>query len=200
VTVRGVLHVHSAPTALSPHIEWAVAGVLGVAVSLPWVDQPASPGTLRAELSWQGRPGTAAAITSALAGWNLLRFEITEEASPGCDPVRYSCTPSLGAFCAVTSANGDILIPEGRLRAAMTLASVSAGPGWVLPDGGSTASESAGGGVSGIRELHGPRHPALGGSLEEELSLLLGQPWDDELEPFRRAAAGAPVRWLHATG
>jgi hypothetical protein len=200
VTVSGVLQIHSAPPALSPHIEWAVAGVLGVAVSLPWVDQPASPGTLRAELSWQGRPGTAAAITSALAGWNLLRFEITEEASPGCDPVRYSCTPSLGAFCAVTSANGDILIPEGRLRAAMTLASVSAGPGWVLPDGGSTASESAGGGVSGIRELHGPRHPALGGSLEEELSLLLGQPWDDELEPFRRAAAGAPVRWLHATG
>jgi hypothetical protein len=200
VTVSGVLQIHSAPPALSPHIEWAVAGVLGVAVSLPWVDQPASPGTLRAELSWQGRPGTAGAITSALAGWNLLRFEITEEASPGCDPVRYSCTPSLGAFCAVTSANGDILIPEGRLRAAMTLASVSAGPGWVLPDGGSTASESAGGGVSGIRELHGPRHPALGGSLEEELSLLLGQPWDDELEPFRRAAAGAPVRWLHATG
>jgi hypothetical protein len=220
VTVSGVLQIHSAPPALSPHIEWAVAGVLGVAVSLPWVDQPASPGTLRAELSWQGRPGTAAAITSALAGWNLLRFEITEEASPGCDPVRYSCTPSLGAFCAVTSANGDILIPEGRLRAAMTLASVSAGPGWVLPDGGSAAGESAagesaaglsavglsasgesaGGGVSGIRELHGPRHPALGGSLEAELSLLLGQPWDDELEPFRRAAAGAPVRWLHATG
>jgi hypothetical protein len=210
VTVRGVLQIHSAPPALSPHIEWAVAGVLGMAVSLPWVDQPASPGTLRGELSWQGRPGTAGAITSALAGWNLLRFEITEEASPGCDPVRYSCTPSLGAFCAITSANGDILIPEGRLRAAMTLASVSAGPGWVLPDGGPAAGlpadgssapgEPAGSGISGIRELHGPRHPALGGSLEEELSLLLGQPWDDELEPFRRAAAGAPVRWLHATG
>lgn len=210
MTVRGVLQIHSAPPALSPHIEWAVAGVLGVPVSLPWVDQPASPGALRAELSWQGRPGTAGAITSALAGWNLLRFEITEEASPGCDPVRYSCTPSLGAFCAVTSANGDILIPEGRLRAAMTLASVSAGPGWALPDGGSGAGGSgaggsadggsAGGGVSGIRELHGPRHPALGGSLEAELSLLLGEPWDDELEPFRRAAAGAPVRWLHATG
>jgi hypothetical protein len=51
-----------------------------------------------------------------------------------------------------------------------------------------------------LRELHGPRHPALGGSLEAELSLLLGQPWDDELEPFRRAGEGAPVRWLNATG
>jgi hypothetical protein len=176
VTVRGVLQVHSAPPALSPHIEWAVAGILGVAVIMPWVDQPASPGALRAELSWQGRPGAAGAITSALAGWHLVRFEVTEEASPGCDAVRYSCTPSLGTFSAVMSANGDVLIPEGRLRAAMTLASAPAS------------------------DPHGPRHPALGGSLEAELSLLLGQSWDDELEPFRHAAAGAPVRWLHATG
>ena len=67
MSVRGVLQVHSAPPALSPHIEWAVAGVLGVPVTMPWVDQPASPGTLRAELSWQARAGSAAAITSALA-------------------------------------------------------------------------------------------------------------------------------------
>ena len=70
VTVRGVLQVHSAPPALSPHIEWAVAGVLGMAVTMPWVDQPASPGALRAELNWQGRPGAGGAITSALAGWH----------------------------------------------------------------------------------------------------------------------------------
>jgi hypothetical protein len=180
-----VLQVHSAPPALSPHIEWAVAGVLGVPVRLPWVNQPAAPGTLRAELSWQARPGSAAAITSALAAWNRLRFELTEEAGPGCDPVRFSHTPTLGTFSAVTSANGDILIPEGRLRAAMTLAA-AAGP--------------ASGGTDTLRDLHAPRHPALGGSLEAELALLLGQPWDDELEPFRHAAEGAPVRWLHATG
>jgi hypothetical protein len=197
VTVRGVLQIHSAPPALSPHIEWAAAGLLGVPVSLPWVDQPASPGAVRAELAWHGRAGLSAAITSALAGWDMLRFEVTEDASPGCDAVRYSCTPSLGTFCAVVSANGDILVPEGRLRAAMTLAaaSVSGLPGRQDGDG-ADASDGAG----GLRDLHGPRHPALGGSLEAELALLLGQPWDDELEPFRRAAAGAPVRWLHATG
>jgi hypothetical protein len=38
------------------------------------------------------------------------------------------------------------------------------------------------------------------GSLEDEIARLLGQPWDDELEPFRCAGDGAPVRWLHATG
>jgi hypothetical protein len=191
VSVRGVLHVHCAPAALCPHIEWAVAGVLGVPASLPWVDQPAAPGALRAELLWQGKPGTAGAITSALAGWNLVRFEITEDASPGCDAVRYSCTPSLGTFSAVVGGNGDIMIPEGRVRAAMALAA-AARNGSARSDGDEE--------LGPLRELHGPRHPALGGSLEAELSLLLGQPWDDELEPFRRAGEGAPVRWLNATG
>jgi Protein of unknown function (DUF3145) len=178
VTVRGVLHVHSAPPALSPHVEWAVAGVLGVPVSMPWVGQPAAPGMVRAELDWQGQPGMAGEITSALAGWNRLRFEVTEEASPGCDALRFSYTPALGVFSAVTMANGDILVPENRLRAAMT---VAAGPSGVarLAHGGAEGAASA---------------------LEEELSRLLGEPWDFELEPFRCAADGAPVRWLHATG
>jgi len=210
VSVRGVLQVHSAPPALSPHIEWAVAGVLGVPIRLPWVDQPASPGMLRTELDWQGRPGASAAITSALAAWNRLRFEVTEEASPGCDAVRYSHTPNLGTFSAVTSANGDILVPEGRLRAALTLAAASAPAPARLR--GIAADDAVGGAAPGgrlpgtprdvdtLRDLHSPRHPALGGSLEAELALLLGQPWDDELEPFRHAAEGAPVRWLHATG
>jgi hypothetical protein len=194
VSVRGVLHVHCAPPALCPHIEWAVAGVLGVPVSLPWVDQPASPGSLRAELLWQGRPGVAGAITSALAGWNLLRFEVTEEASPGCDAVRYSCTPSLGTFCAAVGANGDVMVREGRLRAAMALATAA------RAGSGSWAGRPEDKELGNLRDVHGGRHPALGGSLEAELSLLLGEPWDDELEPFRRAGAGAPVRWLNATG
>jgi Protein of unknown function (DUF3145) len=164
VSAHGVIYVHSAPPALCPHVEWAAAGVLGVPVSLPWASQPAAPGMMRAELSWHGRTGAAGAITSALAGWNRLRFEVTEEASPGCDAVRYSYTPSLGTFTAVTGGNGDILIPENRLRAAMAQAAA-----------GRT-------------------------SVEDELSRLLGEPWDAELEPFRYAGEGAPVRWLHATG
>ncbi|MGE5290336.1 MAG: DUF3145 domain-containing protein [Micromonosporaceae bacterium] len=164
MSVRGVVYVHSAPPALCPHVEWAVAGVLGVPVTFPWVSQPAAPGMMRAEAEWQGNTGAAGAITSALAGWNRLRFEVTEEASQGCDGVRYSYTPSLGTYTAVTAGNGDILVPESRLRAAMAVAS----------DGG--------------------------GCLEDALSRLLGEPWDAELEPFRYAGEGAPVRWLNATG
>jgi hypothetical protein len=140
---------------------------------------------MRAELQWRSKPGAGGAITSALASWNLIRFEVTEDASPGCDAVRYSCTPALGTFCAVVAANGDIVIPENRLRAAMALAA---------------AAKTGDSKVGSLRDLHGPRHPALGGSLADELALLLGEPWDAELEPFRRAGDGAPVRWLNATG
>ena len=103
---------------------------------------------------------------SALAGWNRLRFEVTEEASPGCDAVRYSYTPALGTFSAVTGASGDIMIPENRLLAAMT---------W--PPRPSPASRWP------------PRT-----TLEEELARLLGRPWDDGTRavPVRgRGRAGA---------
>jgi hypothetical protein len=36
--------------------------------------------------------------------------------------------------------------------------------------------------------------------LQEEIDLLLGAQWDDELEPFRHAGEGTPVRWLHKVG
>jgi len=162
----GVLYVHSAPPALCPHIEWAVAGIVGAPVGMPWSGQPAAPGALRAELTWQAQPGTAGAIASALAGWNRLRFEVTEDSSPGCDGVRHCYTPDLGLFTAATGANGDIMVSENRLRSVMLLAE----------RGGATAS------------------------LEDELGRLLGTAWDNELEPFRRAGDGAPVRWLNATG
>jgi hypothetical protein len=158
---RGVLYVHSAASALCPHVEWAVGGVLGVPVSLDWIPQPAQSGTYRAELSWTGATGSAAAVASAVRGWNHLRFEITEEPTSGTEGARYSYTPELGIFHAVTGVHGDILIPEDRLKAAVVKA-------------------------------------ALGEfTLLNEIDKLLGKPWDDELETFRHAGDGAPVRWLH---
>ena len=94
MSVYALLQVHSAPPAPCPHIEWAVAGTVGSTVSMPWVSQPAAPGSLRAELTWKGQPGMGGAITSALAGWNRLRFEVTEESSPGCDAVRTATPPT----------------------------------------------------------------------------------------------------------
>ena len=162
MTTRGVVYVHATPTALCPHIEWAVGAVLGVRVTLEWTGQPAAPGMVRAELSWQGEPGTAASIASALRDWRLIRFEVTEEPSPGGEGERYSCTPDLGLFSAAIGMHGDIMVREDRLRSALARA----------------ASD-----------------PAV--TVEDEIASLLGAPWDEELEPFRYAGDGAPVRWLH---
>ena len=112
----GVLYVHSCPPALCPHVEWAVSAELGLPVRLSWTEQPAAPGTLRAETGWRGRPGTAGRLAAALRGWNVLRYELTEDPSPGLDGERYAVTPTLGVFRASMSANGDVLVGEGRLR------------------------------------------------------------------------------------
>ena len=116
---RGVLYVHSAPSALCPHVEWAVGGVLGAPTNPVWTPQPAHSGSYRSELSWSGAAGSAAAIASALRGWNHLRFEITEEPTTSTEGSRYSYTPDLGVFHAVTGIHGDIMIPEDRLKKAI---------------------------------------------------------------------------------
>lgn len=163
-TARGVLFVHSAPSALCPHVEWAAAGVLDARQNVQWTAQPAEPGSWRTEVSWAGPAGTGARLASALRGWAKLRYEVTEEPSSGADGARWSHTPALGIHHAVIGVHGDVLLGEDRLRSAVA---ISAGNATILT---------------------------------EELDRALGRAWDDELEPFRCAGDGAPVRWLHRVG
>jgi hypothetical protein len=128
---------------------------------MDWIPQPVERACYRTEYSWAGPTGTAARLASALKGWQKVRFEATEEAVSGTEGERYSYTPTLGVFHAITGIHGDIMIPEDRIRHAMALSSLG------------------------------------GRSLEACLDELLGKPWDDELEPFRHAGDGTPVRWLH---
>ncbi len=158
---RGVVFIHSTPTALCPHIGWALEGVLGSAVRLDWTKQPIAAGMVRTELSWMGEPGTGARLASALRGWEKVRFEVTEEPSPGADGSRWSHTPTLGIHHTWTSASGDAVVNEDRLRSALM---------------------ASGGDPQAFRV---------------EMAELLGTAWDQELEPFRYAGDGAPVRWLH---
>ncbi|WP_104109587.1 MULTISPECIES: DUF3145 domain-containing protein [unclassified Arthrobacter] len=164
VSTRGVLFVHSAPAVMCPHIESSIAAVMEQRSDLQWTAQPAAPNVLRTEISWQGPAGTGARLASALRGWANVRYEVTEDPSPGVDGSRWSHTPELGIFHAVTDVHGNIMVSEDRIRYAY-----EAGKG----------------------------DPAI---VYQELSLALGEAWDEELEPFRHAAAGAPVRWLHHVG
>jgi len=124
-TTRGVLYIHSAPSAVCPHIEWAVGGVFGVPVRLDWIPQPIERACYRTEYSWSGSTGTAARLSSALKGWQRVRFEVTEEATSRTEGERYSYTPTLGIFHAVTGIHGDIMIPEDRIKHAIALSSLS---------------------------------------------------------------------------
>ncbi|HVL86288.1 MAG TPA: DUF3145 domain-containing protein [Pseudonocardia sp.] len=117
MSTRGVVFVHSSPTAVCPHVEWALAGVLGTRVALEWTPQGAAPGQLRAEIMWMGPAGTGGALAGALRAWPMLRFEVTEEPSPGVDGERFCFVPTLGLWRGRTSANGDIVVGEDQLRA-----------------------------------------------------------------------------------
>ncbi|MBE6484121.1 MAG: DUF3145 domain-containing protein [Actinomycetaceae bacterium] len=161
---RGVIFIHSVTPAVQPHVEWAVASVLGYEPYFEWTRQPALPSMNRAETSWTGEVGTGAMLASALGGWEHLRFEITEDPTAVSEGGRWSCTPGLGIFYAQTDMTGNVVVPENRIRAAL---------------------DQAGDDSAELRRL---------------LDVALGQAWDDELEPFRYAGAGAPVRWLHRVG
>lgn len=157
---QGILFVHSAPRALCPHIEWAAGGAIGAQAAFDWSPQPAAPGTFRAEICWRAPAGSGARIASALRGWEGVRYEVTEEPSPGADGGRWSHTPRLGIYHAVTDVHGNIMVSEDIIRSVME------------------------------RAAGNPE------KLESLMQRALGEAWDNELEAFRYAGDGAPVRWL----
>jgi Protein of unknown function (DUF3145) len=112
----GVVFVHSCPSAVAPHVEWALAGVLGRPVRLGWISQPAAPAHLRAEASWTGVVGTGARLAASLGTWPMLVYEVTEQGTAVSDGERLAYVPGRGFHRSATSANGDIVVAEERLR------------------------------------------------------------------------------------
>jgi hypothetical protein len=122
VPTRGVVYVHSTPLAVCPHVEWAIARVLTAPVTLHWTAQPVEAGARRTECSWTGKAGTAAELAAALRQWPMIRFEITEDPSPGFDGERFMYVPGRGLHRAAMGAAGDIQLGEDRIRAIMAAA------------------------------------------------------------------------------
>lgn len=87
----GVVYVHASPAAVCPHVEWALSSTLHAKANLVWTPQPAMPGQLRAVTNWVGPVGTGGRLANALRSWSVLRFEVTEDPSPGVDGQRF-CT------------------------------------------------------------------------------------------------------------
>ncbi len=119
---RGVIYIHSAPRALCPHLEWAVGGVLGRAVNFEWTDQPVLNGARRTEFYWEGPAGTGAALTTAIRGWEHLRYEVSEDPTPRSDGGRWMHTPGLGIHYGQVDSAGNVVIGEDRVRYAIEIA------------------------------------------------------------------------------
>jgi hypothetical protein len=172
MTVRtsGVIFIHSASSALRPHIDWAVSAACGAPIRLSWTRQPADPALWRAERRWHGVAGTSAIITSELKRCTQARYEVTEEPTATTEGMRYTYTPRLGLFSGRIGPSGDIVVPEERLRAALD------------------------------RHRSSRRDREARASLETELAYLIGEPWDDELEIFRYAGDVEPTPWLRQVG
>jgi hypothetical protein len=115
----GVVYIHASPAAVCPHVEWAMSSTLNARADLNWTPQPAVPGQLRAVTNWIGPVGTGGRLANALRSWPVLRFEVTEDPSPGVDGQRFCHTPQLGLWSGAMSANGDIIVGEMRLRSLM---------------------------------------------------------------------------------
>ena len=110
---RGVLHIHSTPSAMRQHINWAIQSVLGAETMVNWSLQPKLPGTYRAKLEYRNLATSGAQIASALRGWHFLNFEIVECGENIGEMFRY--TPELGMHRAQIDQSGAILITENQL-------------------------------------------------------------------------------------
>ena len=113
----GVLIIHSAPSALRPHIEWALHNALGGQVGVQWKSQPHCAGTYRTTVTYRDRLGVAAHLASALQAWHYLRFEITESDTDRGELFRY--IPELGMHRAIIDSAGSVLADENRIRHAL---------------------------------------------------------------------------------
>ncbi|CAB4331519.1 unannotated protein [freshwater metagenome] len=116
---RGSLVIHSAPSSLMRHVEWAVQNLLGASITLEWIAQPLLAGTYRAIVQWRDCEGLGAQLASALRGWHYLRFEIREESVY--ESVLYRFTPTLGIHRAVLDGAGSVMVTENQITSALVM-------------------------------------------------------------------------------
>lgn len=115
----GLVLVHAVSHTFSRQVAWTLGRTLGHQVSLDWIKQPLIAGALRSEFMWHGSESTGAELTSALAGWREIYFEVTQLPTNFDSGSRWQYTPHLGIKHRTTDAVGNILIGEDEMRAAL---------------------------------------------------------------------------------
>ncbi|MFM7351268.1 MAG: DUF3145 family protein [Actinomycetota bacterium] len=113
---HGYLYIHAAPRAVLKNLEWGIAEVLQMPISLKWEPQPLLSGSYRSEVSWNGLQGTASRLVSTVKGWHYITFELFESSSQGSDGSLYMFAPELGLFRGTVSPTGDLVINENQIQ------------------------------------------------------------------------------------
>ncbi len=113
---HGYLYIHAAPRAVLRNLEWGMAEVLQMPISLKWESQPLLSGSYRSEVSWNGLQGTGSSLVSTLKGWHYITFELFESSSQGSDGSLYMFSPELGLFRGTVSPTGDLVINENQIQ------------------------------------------------------------------------------------
>ncbi|MFM5904716.1 MAG: DUF3145 family protein [Micrococcales bacterium] len=125
-SVTGMVFIHSAARALHKHVAWSLSAALKTEVFLDWTPQPEIIDGFRTELSWRGTPDTGAELTSVLAGWQQLYFEVTQDPANGFSGSRWSFVPELGIAHNTIDDMGNLTIREDQMRSALERAGSNA--------------------------------------------------------------------------
>ena len=116
-SVQGLLTIHSAPSALRRHIDWAIQNIVGVDAQLNWLPQTLMPGTYRATCQWRAKQGAAAEVASTLRSWHYLNFEVLERNDNGAELFRF--TPELGIHRVLTDLSGGAVLSEHQINSVL---------------------------------------------------------------------------------
>jgi len=117
LSVRGLLTIHSAPSALRRHIDWAIQNIVGADAQLNWLPQPMMVGTFKTKCQWRGRQGSGAEIASTLRSWHYLNFEVLEQNDNGAELFRF--TPELGIHRVLTDLSGGAILSEHQINSVL---------------------------------------------------------------------------------
>ncbi|MFM7029896.1 MAG: DUF3145 family protein [Micrococcales bacterium] len=92
----GSVLLHSVPRGLLRPVLTSISRQLGYEPDIDWQVQPESPGGYRAEVEWSSAPEAGAAVSSALAGWKEVWFEVVQPPQHGVSGSRWLFVPGLG--------------------------------------------------------------------------------------------------------
>lgn len=118
----GLVLIHAAPSHMLRQIGWSISRTLRYEVMVDWAVQPALSAHHCCQITWQGTEDLGAALTSMLAGWKQIHFEVIAEDAGGKPTSRWLYTPSLGIRHMNLDQAGNYLVGEDQLRAVLDAA------------------------------------------------------------------------------